>query len=621
MAVIQMDQVLNSPQSDVTSQPPTETSTAKMVEGLLERSKAASKEIRAQWPTNYQFALGGRQWPIERPEWRFSEVINTTWADLMTEVGIQTDARPKVDYIGTEPSDIAFAEVLKEINDVNWQKYPWLQRVAELLLDCKWCHVAHVLDYWDPELENGLGDLAKKILNPYGCYWDPLATDIDDSRYFIYAEPVPTQRLQDEYPQLKDQIKPDVSKVGDENIRIRTSVNVDRAWFNLSSGSRGRRPNPGNERFGGEAMTLKICCWMKDESVEELEQDVIDATTQKPVMDANGIVQKEFVLKKKYPFGRYIEVANHLVLYDGVNGVKVGNEWVPYKHGKFPIVRLVNYSYPREYAGENEITHKLGPQIVKNYVWSFILDSMKQASNPKEIFSLQNREAADKSSNEPGQVLVLNDYNGYRREPGQGVPPNLLNVLEAASKNEQDVGGLQDVIKGAVDPGVTSGILFDGYVEAAQVRPRFKNRNLDQALQRMGQIDAALYLQFYTVQRTFRITNKQGWPEFVNFFVSEDEQGNQIANVSRVKPDETGQNYAPGPTQQMNVKGIPDVEIVSGSSIPFQKAQQYNRAKDLFAMGAIDRQALLEEIDFPKKDEILQRMAQEAQSQAQAKGK
>lgn len=582
-----------------------EESIIQLVRRLLDQSKLGTKEFRSQWPTNYKFVMGGRQWPIERPEWRFSEVVNTTWADIQTEVGIQTDARPKVDYVPAEASDIPFCNILKEVNDNNWQKYPWLQRVAENILDSKIYHVSHCEIRWNPELENGLGDVEHVILDPYGCYWDPKATCEDELRYFIYCEPVPTEKLKNDYPQFKDAIRPDVETVGyDAFGHSKSEPDVDRLGFSLSSGTRGRRPTPTNGRFGGEPMTLLVRCWLKDESVEELvnETDTLEGETK-----------KEYILKKKYPYGRYVEFCNNTLLKDGDNGCWHEDKNIPYKHGMFPIVRFVNYSYAREYAGENEVTHKMGPAIVRNYIWSFMLDTMKQASNPKELFSSANREAAERSSNEPGQVLILPDFNGYERHAGEGIPSNLIAVLQEADKAADKVGGLQDVMRGAVDPAVTSGLLFDGYVEAAQVRPRLKNRNVDQSLQRMGKLDASLYLQFYTAPRTYRITNKEGWPEFVEFYIGEDGQ----ARMTKTAPDMSGK-YSPQPTQTMPVKGLPDIQIVSGSSIPFQKAQQYNRAKELFTMGAIDQQALLEEVDFPDKEEILQRMKEQAQMAAEA---
>jgi hypothetical protein len=606
MAIISEHEAVPPQSADVLSETPQEESVSKYVQKLLDRSKLATKEFRSQWPRNYQFVFGGRQWPIERPEWRFSEVVNFTWADIMTELSIQTDARLKVDYVPMEPSDTVFCKILKEINDYNWNRYAWHQKSTDCILDAKWVHVSHMESKWNPELENGLGDIEHVCLNPYGCYWDPLATCIEDARYFIYLEPTPTEKLKRLYPEKKDFIKPDVEAPGNMGGGQKISPDVDRLKFSLS-GLKGRRPLPENNRFGGEDMTVLLRCWIKDESVEEL-------VDEKPT---DGVeVKKEYVLKRKYPKGRYLEVACNQVLEDRENGVKINGKVIPYEHGEIPIVRFVNYSMPREYMGENEVTHRMGPQIVTNYVWSFALDTMKQASNPKEVFSAANADAADRSSNEPGQKVVLADFNGYRREPGQPIPANLQGMVEMAQSLHDKVGGIHDASRGAVDTSITSGIMMDQYVEAAQIRPRLKNRNLDQSFQRLGKLDVAYYLQFYTAPRTFRLTNEMGWPEYVTFFVTE-ENGQKSAKMSSVVVDPQG-GMNSGQTQTVPVKGIPDVQIVSASSIPFQKVQQFNRNIKLFEDGAIDQEALLDEIDQPNRQAILDRMKQAAEQQAAA---
>ncbi len=577
---------------------------------LLDRSKQGTQDFRKQWPTNYKFVFGGQQWPLQRPEWRFSEVVNTTWSDIMTEVAIQTDARPKTDFTPTEPSDIPFCEMLKQINDINWNKYSWNELIAQNIMDAKWCHVSHCEVIWNPELEGGLGDIEHKVLDPYGCYWDPMARDEDSCRYFIYLEPTPTEKLKKEYPELESQITSDIDVIDFNQFGNKVDYTSDQVGFNLSNGVRGRRPTPDNKRFGSEPMTMKVRVWLKDESIEEMVDEKQDET---------GTVRKEYILKKKYPYGRYIEFVNNTVLCDRENGVKMPDgSVIPYKHGMIPIVRFVNYSYPREYAGENEVTHKMGPQIVRNYVWSFILDTMKQASNPKEIFSAANREASEMSSNEPGQVLVLSDPAGYKREPGLGIPAGLQFILDASDKNSDKVGGTMDVMRGAVDPSIGSGVMLDTYVEAAQVRPRMKARTTDKSLQRIGKLDASLILQFYTAPRTFAITNKTGWPKFVSFFVTDDGQGGQVAKITSSEPNDQGQ-YTQSPEQQIQIKGLPDIQVTTGSSIPFQKGVQYNRDKELFQLGVIDQEAILDDIEYPKRDEILQRMQKAAQEAAQNK--
>lgn len=581
-----------------TSQGQEEQSKARMIKELFLRSKRATDKLRSQWPRNYRFVFSGQQWPIERPSWRFAEVVNTIWADMMTELGIQTDSRPKTDFLPPEPSDIEFVDILSKINDANWTKYNWMQMIMETVLDTKWVHVAHVLDEWNPLLNNGLGDIEKRVLDPYGCYWDPKAKDLDDSRWFIYIEIVPTERLKNMYPDHAQHFKEDVEKVGDGNTPwTRISPDSDRPMFGMG-GVYGGRPKE-SDRYGGEKMTMLYRCWIKDESVEELAEDK---------MTDSGEIKKEYILKKKYPKGRYMEMASNIVLKDHENGVMINGKVHPYEHGRFPVVKFVNYSYAREYAGENEVTHKIGPQIISNYTWAYTIDTLKMQNNPKEIFSIANQEAAENSSNEPGQTMVLPDFNGYRREAGEGIPANIINLVDKAQSMADKVGGTMDVARGQVDPSVTSGKLFEGYVEAAQIRPRLKNRFLEGSLQRMGQLDASYYLQFYTADRVFRLTNKQGWPEYVKFGI-EGEGEKKQARITRTVKEGPEDPYKTLQTYKVPLpKGMVDVEVSTGSSIPFQKALKFEKDLQLFNAGLLDQQAVLEDLEYPNWEKVLERM-------------
>jgi hypothetical protein len=585
---------------------PQSESTARFVNKLLERSRKASEEMRSRWPENYNFVVNGQQWDIRRPRWRFSEVVNVTWSNIMTEVGIQTDSRPRVDYTAVELSDFQFAEILKEINEVNWSKseatgHGWERQVATGVFKSKLYEVVHAYVGWDEELENGLGDVEFKVLNPYGSFWDPQATNMYENRWFIQADPMPTSWLKKKYPHAKEQIKPDVGMFENQTGDGVDDHNIDRFFFS------GRLQNVDNRRTdrldgntGGEELTLWIRCWLKDDTVEE----VLEETQQ----DGEQIAQ--YILKKKYPKGRYIEVCNSVTLKDEEN---------QFEDGLFPIARLVNYDYG-EYVGENEVTHNKGPQKILNYTWSHVLDQMKMASNPQTIVSNRASSIVNKLTNEPGTVVEVGDINSdIRKEAGVGIAPGSFNIVELSLSLVDKVGGLQDATRGAPQPGVTSGLMLEGFVEAAQTRPRLKNRSLDEFLRQVGYLMASRYLQYYTAPRSFRITNKEGWPESVTFFIKEDATGRK-AMIERQEMQQSGGQPVLGPVRQeeFEVKGIPDVKVVSGSSLPFAKAQKTATALDLYTREAIDQEELLTAINWPNAEEVVRRMEEKAAAAAQA---
>lgn len=573
----------------------------KKVNKLLSQSKDATKDLRGKWADNYKFAVKGEQWSIRRPKWRWSEVFNITWSNIMTETGIQTDSAPKFDINGAEPSDMAFAEILKEINDKNWNKpliqgFGWQRKTTAAIFKSKLYDVIHAEIGWNKKLSQGLGDVSYTVLDPFGCFWDTQADDISQCRYFIYAVPVPTAQLKKEYPDFAEKIKPDVNQLaaGSTSGMQHMTYNMDNGSFGASLAAepiaRGNK-----NAYGGEDMTLKIRCWLKD-----------DTTLEELVPCKDG--ETEYVTKLKYPKGRYIEI---------VNNNKVKDEENEYEDGLFPIATLLNYDYG-EYCGENEVTHFRGPQKIINYTMNHIMDQFKAGGAPQKYISEKAAHVADKITDEPGLKVIVPDVNDIRHEPGQGIAPGSINVLETAKSLADQVHGMQDASRGAPQPGVNSGLMLDGFVEAAQTRPRLKNRSVDEFMRQIGYLTASRYLQFYTAKRTFRITNKEGFDEFVEFNI-DGEGDNRTVNISRQAYDKSGKKVGVPRQTTGSARGLPDIDIVAGSNLPYARAQKTATAGSLYDRNVITRLSYLEAIDWPNAKEEDKRVQEQQDAAIQAK--
>lgn len=608
-----------SPKSD---QSDDQKDIVKKVNDLLTRSKRHRKRYDADWHYNYEFVCAGKQWPIDRPRWRFSEVVNTLWASVMTEIALQTDSRPKFEFSSQEWGDEPFTEVLKEVNNRNWDKYNWNSVVVDSLFDAKLYHAAHAEVTWDPDLESGMGDVCFRVLDPFYCYWDPRASDVNKgrkARWFIYAEPIPTSKLKIDNPEFADKIKSDVNMMTSRQDNMASSMG--RVYTNFDPYSPSRLPSSATstgELYGGEPHTVFIRCWMRDDTMEEIVQEKDDSTDEEK--------NKEYLLIKKYPRGRYIEIANNQVLRDVAPGVFVNGEWVEYEDDSFPIARLVNYQYPREYAGENECTHSKGPQKIVNWIWSYIMDMFRMQANPVTIVGTNSNVDEEEITNEPGNIIHATDVNQIRREPGNSIDAGSFNLLDTAKSFLNEIQGLQDVSRGADLSNVNSALMLEGYIEAAQTRPRMKNRNLDCFLQDVGQLMVLRYLQFYTKPRVFRITNKEGFPDYVEFYLPsievQDLNGGKVVKkfckLTKVSKNPSGSSAPLMQSQQIEVKGCPDVRVTAGSALPYAKAQKAQTALAYFNAGAIDAEELLKSVDWPNYPEVLKRLAQKAQAEAEA---
>ena len=136
------------------------------------------------------------------------------------------------------------------------------------------------------------------------------------------------------------------------------------------------------------------------------------------------------------------------------------------------------------------------------------------------------------------------------------------------------------------------------------------------SLHRLGMLIISRILQYYSEPRIIELTGRDdhagSWPTYVKFYVEQiDENGDTKYRpvTQEVKYDEETDSYVEGETKEGNATvGQFELDITTGTSLPFIKQQRSQQAIQLWQTQAIDQKALLDVLDFPEKDAILQRM-------------
>ena len=112
------------------------------------------------------------------------------------------------------------------------------------------------------------------------------------------------------------------------------------------------------------------------------------------------------------------------------------------------------------------------------------------------------------------------------------------------------------------------------------------------------------------------------WPDYVEWWVEmiQGEGGDRTYRPMsrRTTYDESLQGYVQqDATQGHSTRGDFDVDVTSGTSLPFMKQQRSDQAQQLFQMKAIDQTSLLDVLDWPEKEKVEQRMDKQQQETAQ----
>lgn len=594
---------------------PEERKLVNLVMHQWHKDKTHRAKYDKNWLMYYRF-FRGDQWTQKRPAYRHSEVINFVFQAIQSMVPVMLDSRPRPSFSPQDPSDLEFAEVLNDLIESDWQKGNWLFKLAEVIYDAHFYGVGLSSLKFDPDLDYGLGRIDFNSEDPVDCYPDGDARDINENCFtssrFTTAIPMDVEKLRMKYAGHKyvGAIAPDLEDLGDD---LRDKTSLGKTAFVQPTDLQTpvvRTMGGSNNDFGKSQKCLVITQWMKPLDTEQVEQRLKD--------DENSVT---YITKKKYPKGRKVVIINGHPFEDG-----------PLENDDytFPFQRLVNYILPREFYGIAEVEQLVSPQRIFNKLISFTLDVLTLMGNPVWMIPTESGVKPGTFTNAPGQQIPYDGQQAPFREPGVQLNGSVLPLIDRMEQWFNGLSGSSDVSQGLTPGSVTAASAIETLQEAAQTRLRQKMRNVDSLLCQVGDQYVNLVLQHYTVSRVFRLTNDQGATKYFKFHVEpvEDENGPVIDEkgdpvrkgvVTGFVNDEALGRLVPGDKKEYMIRGMFDTKVSTESGLPFKKAEKENRLFQWVQAGIIDRRAFLEELDYPNREQILQRIEQ-AEQQAAMQG-
>jgi hypothetical protein len=295
-----------------------------------------------------------------------------------------------------------------------------------------------------------------------------------------------------------------------------------------------------------------------------------------------------------------------MILHDGE---------LPYDDVLIPFHKYVNYLDPRKFWGISEVEQLASPQIILNKILSYTIDVLLYTSNPIWIVDHSADVDTDNLNNIPGSIVEKSPGAEVRRENGPPLNPGFTQILDRIINWFNDVSGTSDFSRGEAPGGVTAASAIEQLISASRTRIRQRMRNLDCYLKDAGRQWLNRVLQYYTAPRVYRLTNQDGSQYFMKFHIDDVETEYGIKKrATIIKHDESGAEIG---TSQLILSGELDLRVQSGSDLPFEASDKERKALALFDRQIIDADEVLEQLQYPNKDKILQRLA-ERQAQAAA---
>lgn len=583
-------------------QPDEEVQEVKMILAWQREAANHRKLFDKNWDARRK-AYKGRTWQaVKSSDAKQMPEMNLIRVVVQTILPILTDASPGFNVLPRDPTDIKFTKMMSDSLDSLWDRLGMPVRIVEVLMDQSILDCGILKTFWNPDLEDGRGDIDIEVKDPENIWVNKGAIDFDRECKFVIERVIKSVgELKRMFPIKADKIRGDSAseqRQKDEEARPTSEVTL----VSPVDQDRNKTQDAG-EAVGDDNNYAELWeVWYQDDSVEEFELD-----------EEDGIKEKK--LRKKFPNGHLTTMLPwQKMILQSVENPNEGPGFNPY-------TRFVDTIMPRQFYGEGLVESLMDIQKMLNKVAQTIVEYMRLMSNPIWIADKNSGVNWDKVTNKVGLIILKEAGSEVRRDIPPPIPGYIFEFFRLLQSFSNEVSGVHDVTQGRKPAGVTAAEAIETLQEAANTRVRLKERNMQVSLSKLAKHVISLMLQKYRAPRYHRVAGADAEvPIFVEFGIDDGEDNNSLTINRRTWAYEPNQGkYVATPLESAQAtKGLFDVKVQAGTSMPFAKAARSNLALRLFDSGAIDQTALLDNLDWDKATEVINRMNQEKQAAAAA---
>lgn len=260
----------------------------------------------------------------------------------------------------------------------------------------------------------------------------------------------------------------------------------------------------------------------------------------------------------RYPNGAVIMWANDTLL-------NITEKW-PYEHQEYPFSKIDHVPTGRFY-GDSTIVDLIPLQKEYNRTRSQIVEAKNRMSKP-QLTAARGSVDASKVTSEPGLIIFYTPgFQPPTPIPLVDIPSYVIQELDRIQRDMDDISSQHEVTKGSTPPGVEAATAIAYLQEEDDSKLAYTVASLEEAVERLGKHTLSHVKQFWTAQRTIRVTGDSG--AFESFVFS-----------------------------GSNVRGNTDLRIEAGSATPRSKAAKQAFITELGKLGWITPDRALRYLDM-----------------------
>jgi len=561
-----LDAALNTGKVDV--------NTIRRWQGILEKYKSGKKTLETRivdaeqaWKLRHWEQIRKRD--VGDPEPASAWLVNV----ILAKHSDACDNYPQPVCLPREPDDADTANSLSDILPVILQQ----NRFDQVWSDVWWYKLKSGTGvygvYWDPEKLGGLGDISIQKVEILNLFWEPGVTDIQDSRYVFQVKLVDNEVLEEQYPQLKGHLKIGTTHltryVYDDTIDTTQKSEVVDVYY--------RRKVNGKD-------ILHFAKYVDEYLLYATENDTEPKTEQKPDPVTGIMVEM--------PTGQSMAETG---LYD---------------HGMYPFIfdpLFPEEGYPN--CGFGYVDLCKDPQKYIDLMDNALLKNMLANAAPRWFIradgGVNEEEYGDMTKSFIHVQGRLTDES-IMPVTGTGLGEIFVNLKQLKIDELKQVAGNRDVNNGGTAQSVTAASAIAALQEAGNGISRDMISASYRAFAQVINLCIELIRQFYDIPRQFRILGSNGQPVFKTF------------DNSGIKPQEQGTDFG---IDMGYRKPVFDIDVEVEKEAQYKTASYNELAIQLYQLGAFNPQMadqimpMLEMMDFKGKDEVKQKVAENAKLQ------
>lgn len=493
--------------------------------------------------------------------------INLMWAQMRVIKNQVTSFKPKWEVLptGISQQSLANAQYSGKALDYYYEKLNLKKKIKETVIQGLQYSVGGPWQIgYDPEGDNGNGEVYIWLIDTYDFYIDPSAQSVEDAEYCVKAirRPLDEIKTNPNYTFYDIPVKGEQKQAASEYKQfLLQALRYQAAYTETEEGA-----------------ILKEA-WIKvrinDENVEEItkelrqnDQDTKDLRKGEVIMRVvtyldfvEDPLRVQLIRRSDYPFELYQADINPMEIY--------GESWA--KH-VIPMNRVLNalesskFEYNYKYAkGRIVIDKNSGVRII---------------------------------TNEHGSIVEKNQGAEVTSLPLQSLPDSYDTQIGNMRGYIEDVGGAHDISFGRIPAGIKSGIGIAELKQADSTNQSDLVDNMEDFLVKVAKKLLKEIAQNYDVPKLIKALGKNGDPE--HFAVVGEKSGSKRKNQRQVRIGADNFDIA-------TIGRDNEVTVKIGSWIAYTKEAQQEKLKEYFEAGLIDQQTFLENSEFPNIKGIIER--------------